>query len=173
MKEEVILVDENDNEVGVEEKIKAHRNGGKLHRAFSIFIFNSKGELLLQRRAETKYNWPGSWANTCCSHPRLGEKLMAAAHRRLKEEMGFDCNFEKKFDFIYHANLNNNFWEWEFDHVFVGKFDGFPEPNPEEVKEWKWINMEKLKKDIRETPQNYTPWLKIILKKYLKIEKDR
>lgn len=165
MREKVILVDKNDKEIGVEDKMKAHQNGGKLHRAFSIFVFNPSGELLLQRRAKTKYHSPGLWSNTCCSHPRPKEKLMDAAHRRLKEEMGFDCKLKKGPPFIYETKLENNLWEKELDHLIVGEFKGNPEPNSEEVGEWKWMDMGDLSDSIQKDPQKYTYWLKAILKK--------
>ena len=159
--EKVILVDEKDNEIGTEEKIKAHQNGGKLHRAFSIFIFNSQGQMLIHKRAKTKYHSPGLWTNACCSHPKPGESLKEAVHRRLKEEMGFDCELEEAFSFIYKADVGNGLTEWEFDHVFIGRFDGEPEPNPEEVDDWKWMNIDELKKDIEQNPEKYTPWFRI------------
>jgi len=124
-KELVVLVDENDNEIGVEEKINAHRKG-LLHRAFSIFVFNSKNELLLQKRAADKYHSGGLWSNTCCSHPRPGENLKDAAHRRLQEEMGFDCSLREVFSFLYKKSFDNGLTEHELDHVFFGKFDGIP-----------------------------------------------
>jgi len=156
---EVILVDENDNVIGTGEKIKTHQEG-KLHRAFSIFVFNSKGQLLLQRRAKSKYHSGGLWSNTCCSHPSPGESLEEAVHRRLKEEMGFDCELRGIFSFTYKVKFDDDLFENEYDHVFIGKFDGNPNPNPEEVDEWKWIDLEELKKGIRENPDNYTYWLK-------------
>jgi len=163
---EVILVDENDNEIGTEEKMKAHQEG-KLHRAFSIFIFNSKGELLLQKRAKSKYHSGGLWSNTCCSHPMPGEALEKTVHRRLKEEMGFDCELKEIFSFTYKAKFDNGLIEHEYDHVFIGKFDGKPTPNPEEVDEWKWIDVEELKKGIQENPDNYTYWLKASIDKII------
>jgi isopentenyl-diphosphate delta-isomerase len=159
MPEYILTVDEKDNVIGKEEKIKAHREG-KLHRAFSIFVFNSKSELLLQRRAKSKYHSAGLWTNTCCSHQRDGEDLEKAIHRRLKEEMGFDCKLKEIFTFTYKVKFDNGLFENEYDHVFVGRFDGEPTPDPEEVDEWKWINLEELKKDIQKTPSNYTYWLK-------------
>ncbi len=165
--EYVVLVDENDREIGIEEKIKAHENGGKLHRAFSIFIFNKNGKMLLQRRALTKYHAPGLWSNTCCSHPRPGEEVEKAAHRRLREEMGFDCELKWLFATIYKADVGNGLTEWEYDHVFIGTFDGEPEPNPEEVCEWKWISIEELVEDVKKKPEKYTPWFRILLPKVL------
>ncbi len=164
MNEKVVLVNEDDNEIGVEEKVKAHKEG-KLHRAFSIFIFNSKGELLLQRRAGNKYHSGGLWSNTCCSHPKPGESIEHAAHRRLREEMGFDCSLNEVSRFIYRAELNNGLTEWELDHVFIGKYDGEVNPNPNEVEDWKWININDLKDDIKRNPNNYTVWFKMALDK--------
>jgi len=166
--ERVILVDKNDKELGSEEKIAAHQNGGKLHRAFSIFVFNSKEEMLIQKRAKEKYHSALLWTNTCCSHPRPGEDIEAAARRRLKEEMGFDCDLTEKFSFIYKIDFENGLSENEFDHVFFGKFDADPNPDPKEAAEWKWIDIEKLKKDIKENPEKYSYWLKISLLKVLK-----
>ncbi len=160
----VILVDKKDREIGKEEKIKAHKEG-KLHRAFSIFIFNKKRELLLQKRQTGKYHSPGLWSNTCCSHPRPGKDIKKEAEKRLKEEMGIETNLKEVFSFIYKTKVGNLI-EYEFDHVFFGKFDGKPKPNKKEVKDWKWQNLKDLKEDIKKNPQKYTPWLRIILTKY-------
>ncbi len=165
--EKVILVDENDNQIGIEEKLKAHQNGGKLHRAFSIFVFDSKGRLLIQKRAKEKYHSALLWTNTCCSHPRPGELLESAAHRRLKEEMGFDCPLEEKFSFIYKIDFERGFSEYEFDHLFIGRFDGKPNPSKKEALAWKWVDIKELKKDIKESSQNYTYWFKLSLNKAL------
>ncbi len=163
--EYVVLVDEKDREVGTEEKIKAHENGGRLHRAFSIFIFNSRGQMLLQQRASTKYHFCSLWSNTCCSHPRPGEKLEDAVHRRLKEEMGFDTELKEMESLIYKASFKNGLTEWEFDHAFIGFFNGNPEPNPDEVDDYRWISLDELKKGLAGNPDKYTPWFKIFLKK--------
>jgi len=160
MQDKVILVDENDNEIGVEENIKAHELG-KLHRAFSIFIFNTEGKLLLQRRALSKYHSAGLWTNTCCSHPKTGETTESAAHRRIVEEMGFDCDLDEVFSFIYKARFDNGFVEHEFDHVFIGECEVDPSPNPQEVDEWKWVDMNWIKDDMKKTPQDYTEWFKM------------
>ena len=164
MAEYVVLVDENDNEIGTEEKMKAHVDG-KLHRAFSIFVYNSKGDLLLQQRESSKYHCGGLWTNTCCSHPRKGEELANAVHRRLNEEMGFDCELKEKFSFLYKAEFDNGLTENELDHVFVGFSDITPKINPEEVENYKWITITNLKKDIANNPNSYTPWFKIALQK--------
>ena len=167
MQEHVILVDRMDREIGTEEKLKAHREGS-LHRAFSIFIFNTVGELLLQKRAETKYHSASLWTNTCCSHPRPGESHYDAARRRLNEEMGFDCELTEFFSFIYHAKLENNLFEHELDHVFIGHYDGQPAPNPDEVDDWQWMDIDKLKQAVEENPGHYTHWFKLILDRVLK-----
>ena len=166
MKETLILVDNNDNEIGTEEKMKAHEDA-KLHRAFSVFIFNLKGEMLLQQRAVSKYHSGGLWTNSCCSHPRPGEEVTAAAHRRLMEEMGFDCEIEKKFHFIYKAEFDHGLTEHELDHVFMGKYNGEIIPNPEEVENYKWIKTDELINDIELNPDKYTVWFKIALKEVL------
>ncbi|MDO8601161.1 MAG: isopentenyl-diphosphate Delta-isomerase [bacterium] len=160
---EVILVDKKDNIVGVGEKLKVHREG-KLHRCFSIFIFNKKGEMLLQKRAKSKYHSGGLWSNACCSHPRSDKKTEDEARKRLKEEMGISCKLKEVFSFIYKANLGNLI-EHEFDHVFRGKFDGNPSPDEKEADGWKWISLKDLKEDVKENPEKYTAWFKIILEK--------
>lgn len=171
--EQVILVDKNDNEIGLEEKIAAHLRGGKLHRAFSIFIFNSSGQLMLQKRAKGKYHAGGLWSNACCGHPRPNEKTGASAVRRLKEEMGFDCVLNEKSNFIYKVSFGNNITEHEFLHIFIGNFDGLPALNPEEVEDWKWVDVESLKIDMEKNSQKYTPWFIISLQLVLKmIEKN-
>ena len=162
--EEVILVNKKDEQIGTGEKLKVHLEG-KLHRCFSILIFNSKGELLIQQRAKSKHHSPGLWSNTCCSHPRPGEKLIAAAKRRLKEEMGIDTDLKEIFSFIYRAK-SGKWIEYEFDHVFIGRFNGKPKPNKKEVQDFKWISLKDLKKDIKKHPQKYTFWFKRILKLY-------
>ena len=162
---DIILVDRNDNEIGSGEKMAVHLEG-KLHRAFSIFIFNSQGEMMLQQRASTKYHSPGLWTNTCCSHPRPGEVLEKAAKRRLKEEMGFECELEEVLSFIYKAKVEE-LTEHEFDHVFIGKFNQEPVLNKEEADNWKWIEPKKLAEDVIKNPKQYTCWFKIILTKML------
>lgn len=167
MTEYVVLVNEKDEIVGEMEKQEAHIKG-KLHRAFSIFIFNKKKELLIQQRAKIKYHSSLKWTNTCCSHPRIGESYMDGAHRRLKEELGFDCELHKKFDFIYKAEVGDGLIEHEYDYVFIGQYDGEIIINPLEVESIKWINLTDLKKDIDLHPSNYTEWFKIIFDKYEK-----
>ncbi|MDE1868701.1 MAG: isopentenyl-diphosphate Delta-isomerase [Candidatus Micrarchaeota archaeon] len=155
----VVLVDENDNEIGLEEKLKAHQNGAKLHRAVSVLLFNSKGQLLMQRRALSKYHSQGKWANTCCSHPFPGEDNLAAAQRRLKEEMGVECRLKEAFHYTYKAEVGNGLTEHEYDHIFFGEFDGMPKPNKDEVMDWKWMSLKDLRADMSRNPQNYAPWL--------------
>jgi isopentenyl-diphosphate delta-isomerase len=163
--ERVILVDKDDQEIGTEEKLRAHRNGGKLHRAFSVFIFNSEGRMLLQRRAAGKYHCPGLWTNACCSHPRPGESSEAAAHRKLKQEMGFDVPLKGAFSFVYKADFSNGLTEHEFDYVFAGTFDGKPQMNPDEADAFKWVDIAKLKKDVAANPDKYTPWFRIVFER--------
>ncbi|MDN3584576.1 isopentenyl-diphosphate Delta-isomerase [Mucilaginibacter flavus] len=160
MKEEqVILVDQHDKMIGITGKLEAHVLG-KLHRAFSIFIFNSRGELLLQQRAFQKYHSGGKWTNTCCSHPRPGENILDAANRRLKEEMGFTCKVESVFTFCYYADMDNDLIENEFDHVLFGISDQLPLPFSEEVAGFKYISMDELAMEIQLHPQIFTEWLK-------------
>lgn len=166
--DEVILVDTNDNAIGTMEKLEAHLQG-RLHRAFSVLLFNSKGELLLQRRANEKYHSAGLWTNTCCSHPQPGEDTAIAARRRLKEEMGIEANPAFAYKFIYKAELEHKLIEHEYDHVFIGNFNGEPHVNHNEVCEWKYVDLESLKKDIRQNPDQYTYWFKLILEKPLPI----
>ena len=164
MKEErVILVDEQDKEVGTMEKIEAHEKA-LLHRAFSIFVFNDAGQMMLQRRALSKYHSPGLWTNTCCSHPRPGESLEEATRRRIVEEMGFECEMYEVFSFIYKAAFDHGLTEHELDHVFMGIHNDDPLINPEEAEEWKWIDVDDLLADMKESPDNYTVWFKIALK---------
>ena len=158
--EKVILVDKNDNQVGLMPKLEAHEKG-ILHRAFSVFIFNSKYELLLQKRASSKYHSGGLWTNTCCSHPREGEDILDAANRRLDEEMGIKTSLRKVYDFIYKAELDNQLTEHEFDHVFYGVCDNDPILNKDEAEDFKWVDMETLNNDIIKNEDNYTVWFKI------------
>lgn len=166
MPELVVLVDKNDIPVGVDEKLKVHQEG-KLHRAFSVFIFNSQNQLLLQQRALDKYHSAGLWTNTCCSHPRPQEETLSAAHRRLQEEMGFDCELKEIFNFEYRADFNNGLIEHELDHVLVGHYDKEPVPNPQEAESYKWVDVRWLEKDMIENPNIYTFWLKISFAKVL------
>ena len=167
IEDKVILVDANDNQVGLMAKLEAHEKG-VLHRAFSVFIFNKKGELMLQRRALGKYHSPGLWTNTCCSHQREGESNIESGKRRLNEEMGFTTELTEKTSFIYKAEFDNGLIEHEFDHILVGYFDNSPKINTKEVDSWKWMNMENVKDDIKVHSNNYTVWFKIIFEKYYK-----
>lgn len=168
MNEYIILVDKNDREIGVGEKIQIHREG-KLHRAFSIIIFSTdKKKMLLQQRAKTKYHCGGLWSNACCGHPRSHEILKQATKRRLGEEMGMKCQMQELFSFIYKSKLDHELSEYEFDHVFIGHTDKNPIINSEEADDYKWTSLRKLKVDIRDHPRIYTPWFKIILKELAK-----
>ena len=158
----VILVDENDLKIGLMDKLEAHEKG-LLHRAFSVFVFNSQNELLLQRRAFGKYHSEGLWTNTCCSHPVDGETLIEAGHRRLQEEMGFDCELTETFSFIYRATLDKGLTEYELDHVLIGHSDETPHLNTDEAMSFKWMSIENIKKEIELHPLLYTEWFKIIL----------
>lgn len=162
MIEQVILVNENDEPLGLMEKLEAHQQG-ILHRAFSVFLFNSKNEMLLQQRAASKYHCPLLWTNTCCSHPRENESNLAAAERRLNEEMGLKTDLSHAFHFIYKAEFSNGLIEHELDHVFVGISDTPPIINPEEVNDFKYVSCEWITQDIDANPSMYTPWFKIAL----------
>jgi isopentenyl-diphosphate Delta-isomerase len=158
MKEEVILVDYSDRVVGSKEKLAAHYEG-HLHRAFSVFVFNSSCELLLQRRSSIKYHSAGLWSNTCCGHPRPGEDVDAAAHRRLVEEMGFDCKLKGGLSLTYDLAVGDQLYEHEYNHILIGSFDGEPRPRSEEVSDWNWVRLEDLANDLMKTPSIYTSWL--------------
>lgn len=167
MKEElVVLVNEKDEKVGLMPKLEAHEKG-LLHRAFSVFVFNDKGQVLLQQRALHKYHTPGKWANTCCSHQRDGESTLDAGKRRLEEEMGFVTDLEFRKSFIYKASFDNGLTEHEFDHIMVGKYNEDPIINPEEVADYKWISIPDLQVDIELHPEKYTAWFKIIMSEHL------
>jgi isopentenyl-diphosphate Delta-isomerase len=170
MQNTINLVNTEGEVIGEIEKLEAHEKG-LLHEAFSIFIFNSSGDLLLQKRAMDKYHSGGLWTNTCCSHPAFGEDLNSAIHRRMVEEMGFDIqDMREVYAFIYNVKLGNGLTEHEYDHVFVGKYNNeIINPNPDEVCDYKWVCMDWLKKDLVSNPENYTEWLKIIFKDDLNI----
>lgn len=169
--DEVVLVDLNDRQTGTMEKIEAHEKG-LLHRAFSVFILDSEGRLLLQRRASGKYHSSGLWTNTCCSHPRPGESVKYAALRRLKEEMGLSCSLKEAFTFIYKAGFDNGLTEYEFDHVLIGVTDSIPVPDNEEVDGYKYINLDCLSEEIDKNPGNYTVWLRIAYPRVKQILKE-
>lgn len=162
--EKVVLVDKEDFQLGLMPKLEAHRKG-VLHRAFSVFVFNSSKLLLLQKRSSLKYHSPGLWTNTCCSHQRDGESTVDAAKRRLNEEMGLNVDLKETFSFIYKANLENGLIEHEFDHVLVGFTDFNPKINTNEVEDWKWIDLSFLELDLDKNPNIYTEWFKIIFKR--------
>jgi len=160
--EKVILVDTQDREIGVMEKMQAHKEA-KLHRAFSVFLLNDRNEILLQKRAIDKYHCGGMWTNTCCSHPRVGETLQQAVDRRLQEEMGIACDTKWIYSFIYKADVGAGLFEHEFDHVFFGRFSDEAKPDESEVSAWEYVAINDLKQDVVVNPSKYTPWFKIIL----------
>ncbi|RQO34476.1 isopentenyl-diphosphate delta-isomerase [Chryseobacterium sp. KBW03] len=165
MEEFVVLVNPEDEVMGLMEKQQAHING-LLHRAFSVFLFNNKGEMLLQKRASGKYHSPNQWTNAVCSHPRAGETYEEGAVRRLKEELGIEAELSEKFNFIYKADVGGGLWEHELDHVFVGNHEADFNLNKDEVEEVRFISIEDLDKEISEHPENFTEWFKIILEEY-------
>ncbi len=166
MKEEqVVLVNEKDEKIGLMGKQEAHEKA-LLHRAFSVFIFNEKEELMLQQRALNKYHSPGLWANSCCSHQRDGETSINAGKRRLMEEMGFTTELKETTSFIYKAPFDNGLTEHELDHILIGHYNAAPNINPEEVADWKWMDLEAVKKDMELNPESYTAWFKIIFDKF-------
>jgi len=160
--DQVILVDEHDNELGLMEKMEAHRKG-TLHRAFSVLLYNSKGEVLLQKRSSNKYHSAGLWTNTCCSHPKPSEKMKEAVMRRLKEEMGIDTQPEYAYKFLYKVELDNDLIEHELDHVYVGLFNQEPITNSHEVENWRFASLAEIKEDIQKNPKAYTHWFKLIV----------
>ncbi|MGV3632588.1 MAG: isopentenyl-diphosphate Delta-isomerase [Bacteroidota bacterium] len=164
--EQLILVDEQDREQGYLPKLEVHQKG-LLHRAFSILVFNAQGEFLIHQRAHEKYHSPGLWTNTCCSHPHKGEATEAAAHRRLQEEMGFDCDLAFVYKFIYKTELDHGLTEHELDHVFIGEYNGDFSPNPDEVSAFRWIGLPELRSDITDHPENYTFWFRKIVSEHL------
>ena len=164
MEELVVLVDEKNNQIGLMPKMEAHEKG-VLHRAFSVFVFNKKGELMLQQRAASKYHSPLLWTNTCCSHQREGESNVQAGRRRLQEEMGFTTDLKEVFSFIYKAPFDNGLTEHELDYVLVGSFEEKPNINKDEVESYKWMPLKDVKKDIENNPEIYTEWFKIIFDK--------
>ena len=165
--ESVVTVDIYDRAIGVVEKMAAHRDG-ILHRAFSIFVFDDAGRMLLQQRAQQKYHSGGLWTNTCCSHPRPGESVLEGAHRRLREEMGFDCPLETVFGFCYRADLDHGLTEHEYDHVLIGRYADDPVPNPAEVDGWKRIPLADVRAAVAERPEMFTVWFRIALRELMK-----
>ncbi len=160
--EEVILVDSDDRELGSAEKLRAHQEG-LLHRAFSVFVFSPNGSLLIQRRAFAKYHSGGCYTNACCSHPRPGELTLDAAHRRLREEMGFDCDLEFVFPLVYRADLDHGLVENEYDHVYLGIYDGKVIPDSDEVEEYQWIEAVHLKEWMKDKPDDFTVWFTLLV----------
>ena len=161
--QELILVDEHDVVTGYEEKLRAHQDGGRLHRAFSVVIFNPSGEMLLQLRSRKKYHFGGLWSNACCGHPTRGVEVQAAAEKRLEEEFGFRVPLTKRFSFIYQAHdPDSNLTEQELDHVLVGHFDGQPHPNPDEIDEFRWTSVADLMQDLETQPERFTPWFRLL-----------
>jgi len=158
--DEVILVDSDDNFLGTMEKMEAHKSGS-LHRAFSIYLVNDKGEFLLQKRADNKYHSAGLWTNACCSHPRPDESTLRAAIRRLSEEMGISASLTHLYHFTYNIKFNNGLTEHELDHVYLGTFNESANPNPEEVSDWKYMSTDEIIKDVKANPDNYTEWFKL------------
>ena len=169
----VVLVDEKDRPIGLEDKLKAHQNGGRLHKAISVLVFNGKGETLLQQRAMTKYHAPGKWANTCCSHPMDKESSLDAAHRRLKEEMGFDCNLKEAFEFIYKADVGGGLTEYEYDHVFFGDYEGEIIPNCDEVMAYRWEGLDDVKKETKRNPGEFASWFVLLVDEVIKYKSGR
>ena len=163
--EKVILVNELDEQIGLMDKLEAHQKA-LLHRAFSVFIFNDKGETMIQKRALHKYHSPGLWTNTCCSHQREGESNIEAGMRRLQEEMGFVTELEEVVSFIYKAPFDNGLTEHEYDHVLIGNYSDVPNINKDEVADWKWMRLDDIKKDIEKNSDIYTEWFKIIFSKF-------
>jgi isopentenyl-diphosphate delta-isomerase len=166
--DEIVLVDESDRPVGYDSKLPPHQNGGRLHRAFSVFIFDSAGRMLLQQRAAGKYHFPLLWTNACCSHPRKDQPVGIAALARLQFEFGFQTPLQHLFSFTYRAeDPISGLTEHEFDHVFVGRFDGEPQPNPAEIADYRWVLPAELLEDVRQFPRRYTPWFKLVLERVL------
>lgn len=165
--EYVILVNSQDEEIGIMPKMEAHEKA-LLHRAFSVFILNAQGEVMLQQRAASKYHSPNLWTNACCSHQRRGESNVAAGKRRLQEEMGFQTELKELFSFIYKAPFDNGLTEHEYDHVMLGYYDGEPDLNPREAAHWKWMKPEEINKDMEENPSGYTVWFRMIFKRFHK-----
>jgi len=172
--QQLILVDSDDNPVGATSKLDAHLDGGSLHRAFSVFVFDLSGNMLLQRRARTKYHFGGLWSNACCGHPRPGERTEDAARTRLGEEFGFETEIRELFKFTYLAtDVASGLTEYELDHVFYGEFDGEPLPDPDEIEDWRRVRPEDLLADLDANPQLYTPWFRVAAERVLEVVLSR
>lgn len=163
VEEQLILVDRQDNPIGLGAKNQVHLDGA-LHRAFSVFVFNRQGELLVQQRAAGKYHSAGLWANTCCGHPRFDETNESAARRRLREEMGFECALSYVTHFIYHAVVSETMIEHEIDHLYIGRFDGIPCVNPDEVSQYQWLSLGEIERQLQACPEHFTQWFKQIMR---------
>lgn len=159
--EPLILVDEQDNEIGYRSKGDCHAGHGKLHRAFSIFLFDDRGRVLLQQRSASKPLWPLYWSNSCCSHPRRGERMEQALHRRLREELGLDAPLEFVYKFIYQADYDDVGAEHELCHVYIGAAGGVVSVHPEEIADWKWVPIDEITRELSKSPELYTPWFKM------------
>ncbi|NKI36276.1 isopentenyl-diphosphate Delta-isomerase [Wenzhouxiangella sp. XN79A] len=159
--EPLILVDENDNEIGHRDKVDCHTGHGTLHRAFSVFLFDAQGRVLLQRRANAKPLWPLYWSNSCCSHPRRGESLEFATARRMREELGLESELEHLYSFIYQADFEDRGAEHEYCHVYIGRAHGKIEVHPDEIAEWRWIEPDALDAELAAHPERFTPWFKM------------
>lgn len=164
---DIILVDEHDNQIGTAEKLAAHKQG-RLHRAFSIFVFNTQGELLMQKRAAGKYHSALLWSNSCCSHPSPGEETLAAAHRRLQEEMGFDCPLTHAGHILYRTEFENGLTEHEYDHMYIGLYDGSIAADSSEAAEWKWQSVDTVFVDMQKHPEQFTYWFRFSLEDIVK-----
>jgi isopentenyl-diphosphate delta-isomerase len=171
MSDTLILVDKDDKEIGYETKENCHYIKPKLHRAFSVFLFNSNGEMLITKRSGKKKTWPGFWSNSCCSHPRKGEEVKDAVSRRIKEELGISVPLSYLFKFEYSAQYDREWGEHELDHVFVGEYSGKVTPNKDEISDWKFIPVDDLLKDMRKNPDSYTPWFRMSVERVLEHKK--
>ena len=172
MRDKVILVDTDDNPCGIEEKLAAHYNPGQRHRAFSVFIINPAGQLLLQQRAAAKYHAGGLWANSCCSHPQPGEVLADSASQRLSEEMGIDVSLQAFATCEYQLPVSDTMTEWELDHLLIGHYDGKVIPNPDEVDNFRWADVSLIAEELRLTPERYAPWFHVIFPRFADHMKD-
>lgn len=165
-RDKVIVVNESDEWTGTADKLQAHKEG-LLHRAFSVFVLNTNNEMLIQKRADGKYHSAGLWSNACCSHPMPGESTVSAAHRRLQEELGFDCEIEELFTYRYKTDVGNGLIENEYDHIYIGQYDGVPQLNKDEVGDYAYVNLDDLADQLRSDPQIFTTWFRMLLPRFL------